>query len=128
MTPEKEQKKGGSRLAGPAAAEGGKRPRKKLTPRQKAARAAYITVTVLAAIVVAVLFARKIQSRVAGKSGKGAGHFPLPVFLCAWPACFRKQRNRDLHPALPVAVLLILARVVFPLVLAHARAGWLCLV
>ena len=54
MTPEKEQKKGGSRLAGPAAAEGGKRPRKKLTPRQKAARAAYITVTVLAAIVVAV--------------------------------------------------------------------------
>ena len=54
MTPEKEQKKGGSRLARPAAAEGGKKPRKKLTPKQKATRAAYITVTVLAAIVVVV--------------------------------------------------------------------------
>ena len=54
MTPEKEQKKGGSRLARPAAAEGSKKPRKKLTPKQKAARAAYITVTVLAALVVVV--------------------------------------------------------------------------
>ena len=54
MTPEKEQKKGGSRLARPAAVEGGKKPRKKLTPKQKATRAAYITVTVLAAIVVVV--------------------------------------------------------------------------
>ena len=54
MTPEKEQKKGGSRLARPAAAEGSKKPRKKLTPKQKAVRAAYITVTVLAALVVVV--------------------------------------------------------------------------
>ena len=60
MTPEKEQKKGGSRLARPAASEGGKKPRKKLTPKQKAARAAYITVTVLAAIVVVVFAVSKL--------------------------------------------------------------------
>ena len=60
MTPEKEQKKGGSRLARPAAVEGGKKPRKKLTPKQKATRAAYITVTVLAAIVVVVFAVSKL--------------------------------------------------------------------
>ena len=59
MTPEKEQKKGGSRLAGPAA-EKDKRPRKKLTGRQKALRAVYITLTVLAALVVAVFAVSKL--------------------------------------------------------------------
>ena len=52
MTAEREQKKGGSRLAGASEPKPPKKPRRKLTPKQKAMRAVYITVTVLAALVV----------------------------------------------------------------------------
>ena len=52
MTAEREQKKGGSRLAGASEPKPPKKPRRKLTPKQKAIRAVYITVTVLAALVV----------------------------------------------------------------------------
>ena len=52
MTSEREQKKGGSRLAGSLEPKPPKKPRRKLTPKQKAMRAVYIIVTVLAALVV----------------------------------------------------------------------------
>ena len=60
MTPEKEHKKGGSRLAGSSPERRAKKPRKPLTSKQKALRAAYITVTVLAAIVVVVFAVSKL--------------------------------------------------------------------
>ena len=52
MTPEREYRTGGSRLAGSTAAPPPQKPQKKRTPRQKAMRVVYIVVTVLAALVV----------------------------------------------------------------------------
>ena len=52
MTPEKEFRKGGSRLAGSTASPSPQKPSKKRTSRQKAMLVVYIVVTVLAALVV----------------------------------------------------------------------------
>lgn len=60
MNPEKDYKKGGSRLSRLEKPAGGKKPKPQLTPRQKVLRVLYVAVFVVAALTVAVFAASRL--------------------------------------------------------------------
>ena len=101
MTSEREQKKGGSRLAGSLEPKPPKKPRRKLTPKQKAMRTVYIIVTVLAALVVIgfalsrLLFVKPDVSQSGGRPELSAGEGTEGELDTETPSVYGSGRKED---------------------------------